>query len=270
MNESGLLKGKIYYVCKKDRKWVLGARLILSLFTPWSLFLTPAPPGILTPAVHSSSHSSSSVGGCTPKALARCSPVESILRLQPAPTTGLLRVPPVIANTERFVLCSVVPCLIPFPESLSYFSNSGLVRSCQHPFPWEPVNKQRRAYVHPLSCLYHLFLRRPFGILLSVTHHGVDCPPCPSGSRRGWGGHSSTTTSPASSNFRKYFLLRLIPVSCAQPLFVTMGGRRILPDLSEWRTWNQTHAETGRGIPSLRLLAEQRQVYTCVPSHSAA
>lgn len=185
MNESRLLKFKIYHVRKKEknRSWVP------------DLFLA------------SSSQGPFFFGSCTTR---HSHPSCSLLlaqqlisrRLHPKSARTLLT--PLVyfkvaasasywaplspsrhANTERFVFCSVAPCLIPFPESLSYFSNSGLVRSCQHPFPWEPVNKQRRAFVHPLSCFYHLFLRRTLGIPSSMTHHGVDCPPRQSGSSRG-------------------------------------------------------------------------------------
>lgn len=188
-------------------KWVLGTRLILSLYIPWSLFF------VSCTTWHS--HPSCSLLLAQQLISRRLHPKSARTLLTPlvyfkvaarasywAPLS-----PSRHANTERFVFCSVAPCLIPFPESPSYFSNSGLVRSCQHPFPWEPVNKQRRAYVHPLSCFYHLFLRRTLGIPSSMTHHGADCPPRQSGSSRGE--NTLTTTSPASSNFCQYFLLRL-------------------------------------------------------------
>lgn len=123
-------------------KWVLGTRLILSLYIPWSLFF------VSCTTWHS--HPSCSLLLAQQLISRRLHPKSARTLLTPlvyfkvaasasywAPLS-----PSRHANTERFVFCSVAPCLIPFPESLSYFSNSGLVRSCQHPFPWEPVNKQ--------------------------------------------------------------------------------------------------------------------------------
>lgn len=136
------------------------------------------------------------------------------------------------ANTECFVFCSVALCLIPFPESLSYFSGSGLVPSCQHPFSWEPVNKQRRACAHPLSCFCHIFLCHTLGVPSSMTHHGVDGRLHQSGSRNeGKKKHVLTASSPASPNLCKYFLLR--PFPCCAPKPVCQNERNENPPRSE-------------------------------------